>query len=86
MTDLLNGKTEVTTLQIPDWLQYLPGVKTDTASKKTLTVADWISAFHKYIYVLVTASNSYKEEFGDMMAYMNEVLRIAKEGKCQAQS
>ena len=81
MADLLDGKTEETAPQLPDWFQCLPGVKTDTASKKILTVADWISAFHKYIYVLVTASKSYKEEFGDMMAYMNEVLRIAKEGK-----
>ena len=80
MADLLDGKTDETTPQLPDWFKCLPGVKTDTASKKILNIADWTSAFHKYIYVLVTASKSFKEEFGDMLAYSNEVLRIAKEG------
>ena len=83
MSDVLDTKPQVDT-QVPDWLQHLPGwqgtAKSSTQDKKALPIAEWVTAFHKFMYVY-TKADVHQDEFRDMLAYMNEVIRIANEGR-----
>ena len=83
MSDVLDTKPQVDT-QVPDWLHHLPGwqgtAKSSTQDKKALPIAEWVTAFHKFMYVY-TKADVHQDEFRDMLAYMNEVIRIASEGR-----
>ena len=83
MADVLEWKAQATP-EVPEWFQLIPALQTaiqgNSGNKKTIPLAEWVTAFNKFMYVY-TGAEVHKDEARDMLAYMNEVIRIAKEGK-----
>lgn len=83
MVDVLGSKNNNTSTT-PTWTQVAPGQMIMTQepqlSKRDLSLVEWTVAFNRFTYTY-TQADCHKDEIRDMLAYMDEVISIGREGK-----